>query len=229
MEAYITDLFKNVLAGYSLLAVALIFLGGVITSIGPCNLSMVPIMMAYVGGNEILEKRRGFLLSAFFTLGTSTTFVGLGVFAALVGGIFGPLKSYLTYFVAAVCILVALRMLDVLHFDFKFVSAKYLTKPKRSGVIGSYLLGLTVGLAGSQCGTPILLIVLSLVMAKGQLLYGAILLFFYGLGRGIPVIIAGTFIGIFKQMPLISVWSQRIQKFSGVVLLFMGFYLLLTA
>jgi cytochrome c-type biogenesis protein len=60
-------------------------------------------------------------------------------------------------------------------------------------------------------------------MNKGQILYGALLLFIYGLGRGIPVIAAGTFTGLVKSQAL-SRWSNYFERLSGVVLILIGLY-----
>ncbi len=69
------------LGNFSVLACLLVFLGGVLTSLGPCNISMVPVILSYVGGQQGISRGKGFRLSLCFTLGTSITFVGLGVFA----------------------------------------------------------------------------------------------------------------------------------------------------
>ncbi len=82
--------------------------------------------------------------------------------------------------------------------------------------IPAFLLGVTIGLAGSQCGTPVLFAILSLVMSKGKIAYGAVLLFLYGLGRGLPVIAAGTFTGFAKGLPGVAKWSSYLRKLPGL-------------
>ena len=37
----------------SILGYLLVFLGGIITSIGPCNVAMIPLIIGYVGGSKI--------------------------------------------------------------------------------------------------------------------------------------------------------------------------------
>ena len=94
MENWINQTFTQYLQGSSLVAIVLVLLAGIITSFGPCNLSMIPVLMAYVGGSSSTNKRRGFMLSLFFTLGTSTTFALLGIVVSLVGGLFGTSKQF---------------------------------------------------------------------------------------------------------------------------------------
>ncbi len=227
MEQLVSSYLSYSLQSYSILAIFLVFVGGIITSIGPCNISMIPLLMAYVGGSN--HRGRSFWLSVFFTLGTSTTFALLGIAVSLVGGIFGASRSLLNYIAAAVSIAVGLKMINVIDFSLPNLGSRILHNPRHHGLGAAFLLGLTIGLAGSQCGTPVLFAILSLVMSKGHMLFGAILLFIYGLGRGVPVIIAGTFTGVAKGFPSLARWAELFEKIAGFVLILVGLYFIWTA
>ena len=228
MNDILAGYLSNTLHGYSLLAVILVFGAGVVTSIGPCNMSMIPLLMAYVGGSNA-RRGRSFWLSLFFTFGTSTTFALLGIAVSLVGGIFGASRSLLNYIAATVSIVVGLKMLTVIDFSLPNFGSRLLRKPQHNGLGAAFLMGLTIGLAGSQCGTPVLFAILTLVMSKGQMIYGAILLFIYGLGRGVPVIIAGTFTGMAKGFPGLARWVELLEKIAGFILILVGLYFIWTA
>lgn len=219
-----TQTLPRIVSELSALAYLLVFLGGVLTSIGPCNLSMVPVIIGYVGGQQNLTRAKGFWLSTFFTLGSSVTFMLLGVVAATVGGLFGTQSKILHWFVALVCFAIGLNLLGALKVNFDFMTR---LQPKRvaiTGLVGAFVLGLIVGLAGSQCGTPVLVAILGIVMAKGKLAYGASLLFAYGLGRGVPIILAGTFTSVVKALPAMERWTRWMEKSAGIVLIAVGLY-----
>ncbi len=92
-------------------------------------------------------------------------------------------------------------------------------------LFGALLFGLVSGLVASQCATPVLAAILTYVMAKKEsLLYGAVLLFIYALGRGVPIVLAGTFTGAMKGIRSFGKWSEFLEKASGVVILLVGFY-----
>ncbi|UCC69196.1 MAG: sulfite exporter TauE/SafE family protein [Armatimonadota bacterium] len=204
----------------------LIFLLGVLTSLGPCNLSMVPVIIGYVGGQHNLTRAKGFSLSLFFILGSSVTFMLLGIIAATIGGLFGPESTILHWIVALVCFLIGLHLLGAFRLSFDFMAR---LQPKRvavTGLIGAFLLGLIIGLVGSQCGTPVLAFVLGIAMAKGKLTYGAVLLFVYGLGRGVPIVLAGTFTGVVKALPALERWTNWMEKAAGVIIIAIGLYFL---
>ena len=61
-------------------------------------------------------------------------------------------------------------------------------------------------------------------MAKGLIAYGAGLLFAYGLGRGVPIVLAGTFTGLLKAMPRMARVQRVAEIAAGVILLAVGLY-----
>jgi cytochrome c-type biogenesis protein len=117
-----------------------------------------------------------------------------------------------------------LHMLGVMHIDLPMLFGGVRERIGWKGIPGA--LALVSGLVASQCATPVLVAILTYVMAKGALLYGAILLFVYALGRGVPVVLAGTFTGLLKEFHRMGSWSRVIEKGSGVILLAVGFYIL---
>ncbi len=226
MNEFVTETVPRIIADLSPFAYLLVFLGGVLTSLGPCNLSMVPVIIGYVGGQHDLTRAKGFWLSLFFTLGSSVTFMLLGIIAATIGGIFGTESTILHWVVALVCFAIGLHLLGAFKFSFDFLAR---LQPKRvavTGIIGAFFLGLIIGLAGSQCGTPVLIAIVAIAAKAGNLTYGATLLFAYGLGRGVPIVLAGTFTGVVKALPSLQRWTNWMEKAAGVVLIAIGLYFL---
>lgn len=223
MTEFVTQTLPRTLSEFSLLAYILVFVGGMLTSMEPCNLSMAPVVVAYVGGTAQPTRLRGLTISTAFTLGSSTTFALLGILVSGVGKAAGPARATLYYIVAAVCFIVALNLLGVLRLNLSLSGMVRMNRMLRPGHLGAYVLGSVVGLAGSQCGMPILVAILSIVMAKGQIAYGASLLFTYGLGRGVPIIAAGTFTGVLKTVPVLEKFTPYAEKIAGGILLAFGF------
>lgn len=86
----------------SLQAFVLVFLGGVVTSMGPCNVVTIPLIVSYVGGSQNLTRHRAFALSLAFAVGLALTFMQLGVAAALIGGLIGAATRWWYYLEAAI-------------------------------------------------------------------------------------------------------------------------------
>ena len=214
----------------SIVGYLLVFLGGIVTSIGPCLVAIIPLIIGYVGGSRNLPRRRAFGISLVFAVGMAVTFMLLGVFASLLGGLIGGGLRLWYYLVAGVCFIIGLQMLGVFQIPTPSWFGRLSEKVTTKGLLGAFLLGLVSGLVASQCGTPVLAVILTYVMAqKAGLLYGAVLLFIYALGRGVPVVLAGTFAGFLKDLRSIGKWSGVIEKASGVLLIIIGVYFLVIA
>jgi len=105
-------------------------------------------------------------------------------------------------------------------------------KPKRRGIFGAFLLGLFFGIVSSPCATPVLVVILTLVASKGEVLYGTGLLFVYAIGHCMLMLLAGTFTGFVeafvkaKGVRNFSDWSKRI---GGAIISLVGLYLLYQA
>lgn len=218
----------TVLQNVSPLALLLTFLGGIVTSIGPCNVAMVPLIIGYVGGRrDQLTRRRAFTLSLAFAVGLALTFMGLGLVAALVGGLFGGATRVWYYVVAVVCLLIGVQMLASFELPEIPGVGQLRERITLRGIPGALSLGLVSGLVASQCATPVLAAILTYVMAQqGALIYGAALLFIYALGRGVPIVLAGTFTGFLRQLQAFSRLMTVLEKVSGVIIIGVGLYFL---
>ncbi len=218
------DIDLQALQHVSLLGFLLTFLGGMITSLGPCNLAAIPLIIGFVGGAGRQDRRRAFQISFTFALGLAVTFMLLGVGAALAGELIGLANSTWYYMVAVICFLIGLSMLGVLTVPLPGGLQDLRERVARRGLAGAFLLGLVSGLVTSQCATPVLAAILTYVMLKGAIAYGALLLFVYALGRGVPIVLAGTFTGVMANFQKFEKWSGWIEKISGVVIIAVGLY-----
>jgi cytochrome c-type biogenesis protein len=229
------DLDPGILQTGTLLAYLLVFLGGIVTSIGPCNVAMIPLVIGFVGGSghaslgsgKGLGRGRSLALSLAFAVGLAITFMLLGVVASLLGGLIGGTSRVWYYVVAAVCVLIGLSMLGAFRLPEVAGAARLRERIRLRGLPGALALGLVSGLVASQCATPVLAAILTYVMSQdGALVYGAALLFIYALGRGVPIVLAGTFTGALKQLQSLGRWSPLIERASGIMVIGVGLYFL---
>lgn len=223
-ERFISETIPGVVAERSLLALALVLFGGLITSISPCILSMVPLLVGYIGGYSGGTRFRGFSLSLAFISGMAFTFAILGFIAATFGRIFGQVGLFWYYLLAAVAIIMGLQLLGALTFNLPGLQKLPVQKVGHGGSLG---MGLLFGLVASPCATPVLAVIITYAALQGEPLYGSFLLFLYGLGHGLPLLVAGTFTGMAKSLPEFSRYTRYISSISGLVLVLAGLYLLL--
>ncbi|MEA5030801.1 MAG: cytochrome c biogenesis protein CcdA [Sphaerochaeta sp.] len=199
---------------------------GLLTSVTPCALSSVPLVIGYVGGTGQRETGRSFRLSIAFAVGMAVTFTILGTAASLLGRLMQGAGSWWFIVLGTIMVLMALQAWEV----YNFIPSTYLTNAnKRRGYVGAVVTGMLGGLFSSPCATPVLVALLTLVAGSGNIAWGVFLLLMYSLGHSVLVVVAGTSVGFVKHLSA----SGKYGKFStvlkygmGAVLLIMGFYLL---
>ena len=91
------------------------FLWGMISVVfSPCHLASIPLIVAYVGGQQtILKPREAGFYSVAFTSGLFITIALVGIVCALLGRMLGDLGNYWQILIGLVLVWVALGMLGV--------------------------------------------------------------------------------------------------------------------
>lgn len=227
LQSFADSLVAEQLTHLTLLSIGTLFLAGLLTSLTPCMLSMLPITVGYIGGYETKTRLQAAIQSIWFALGLATTLAALGIFAAVVGKIYGQIGIGLPIIVSAIAILMGLNLLNALPLQLPSIgSTDWISKDLPHGV-RSYLLGLTFGLVASPCSTPVLATLLAWISRTGDPLLGSVLLLFYAIGYVAPLVLAGTFTASIKKLLELRRWSGWITPVSGVLLVGFGVFSIL--
>jgi cytochrome c-type biogenesis protein len=228
LEQFADTLVATQLSHLTLVSVAVLFLAGLLTSLTPCMLSMLPITIGYIGGYEARSRLQAAAQSTWFALGLATTLAALGILAAVVGRIYGQVGVGLSIVVSLVAILMGLNLLEALPLQLPaFNGLDWISKDLPEGV-RSYLVGLTFGLVASPCSTPVLATLLTWISTTQDPFLGGVLLLAYTAGYAAPLILAGTFTASIKKLLELRRWSSWITPASGALLVGFGVFSLLS-
>ncbi|MBD2337702.1 cytochrome c biogenesis protein CcdA [Calothrix sp. FACHB-156] len=228
LEQFANALVSNQLGHLSVVSIGIIFVAGLLTSLTPCMLSMLPITIGYIGGYEAKSRLQAAVQSTWFALGLATTLAGLGIVAAFVGKVYGQVGMGLPIIVSIIAILMGLNLLEALPLQFPSLGeTNWISQDLPPGV-RSYLIGLTFGLVASPCSTPVLASLLGWVANTQDLILGAVLLIAYTAGYVAPLILAGTFTAAIKRLLELRRWSGWINPVSGVLLVGFGVFSLIS-
>ncbi len=223
LEIFFSETLPAAMGEKSLLVYLIVLAGGIVTSISPCILTMIPLLIGYLVGYGRGNKVRGFYLSAIFVTGMAFTFSVMGFVAASFGRVFGEIGTAWYYIIALVALVMGLNLLGVLSFKMPgFKQVQF----KKAGMGGTLAMGMLFGLVASPCATPVLAVIIAYAAAQAEPLYGSGLLFIYGIGHGLPLLVAGTFTGMARNLPAINRYTRYLGYFSGLILIAIGLYLL---
>jgi thiol:disulfide interchange protein DsbD len=212
----------------SLLAIfLLVFAGGLALNLTPCVYPMIPITISYFGGQA--QGKKGSLIahSVLYVVGMAVTYSILGVVAAMTGGLFGAAQQYppVLIGIALVMVLLALSMFDVYEFRVpQFLNR--LAGNSRSGFLGTFVMGLTVGIVAAPCIGPFVLGLLTYVGNSANAVLGFALFFVLALGMGVPFLVLGVFSGSIRSLPRSGAWMIWVRKVFGFILIAMAVYFL---
>ena len=201
----------------------LVFCAGLLTSLGPCSLSLLPVTIAYIGGTE---KNKYKLIS--FSGGVVLSLVLLGAASGLLGKIYGQIPSYYTSVVALIAIIMGFNLLGILKFQLPNGPDLKKIEDKIPSFLAPFALGTTFGLASSPCITPVLATLLAWVSQARNPTISIVFLFFFGIGQVTPLIIAGATTENLKKFLELRKFSQLIPTLSGFFLVSLGLLNLLS-
>ena len=212
--------------GNPLVAIAAVFIGGLLSASSPCVLAIMPLVIGYIGGHSAGDRKKALNYSLLFALGLSITFTVLGAIAGIFGRLMGDVGHVWYWIVAALAVAMGLSLMGVFEINLPFASKM---QTKKRGALGAFLMGLFFGVVSSPCATPVLVIILTFVASQGQVAYGILLLFVYAIGHCALIILAGVVTGFVesfmkaKGVQNFSLWAKRV---SGGLITLAGLYIL---
>ena len=225
MHSFLLNL-EAAFRGAGLLGLGVSFLAGLVVSLSPCIYPLIPITVGVVGAASERSHLKGFFISLVFVLGICVSYTILGIVAALLGTYMGMLViNPVTYFILAVLFFfLGSVMLGIFKVYFSFFSPSLCT---RKGYLALFGLGLISAFGLIPCNFPVLGSVLTLIALRQNVLYGAVALFLFSLGYGMPLLILGTVTTWLRKLPKQGPWLVMINKILGIILILAGLYFLI--
>ena len=93
------------------------------------------------------------------------------------------------------------------------------------GAWGAFLAGLLAGIFSAHCAAPVIVALLAIVIERGQILFGIILLLFFSVGHGILSVVAGTSVGLVQKITA----SAKYERASRIIKIALGVIIMLVA
>ena len=202
------------------------FAGGVVASVSPCSLAMLPIIIGYIGGCSKETPLKTLVQLCSFIFGTAIVFTIIGVICAVTGSVFASVfGGYFTLIMASLLVVLGLKIIGILDFEIPVIIKTMPQSKTNSLIIYPMLIGIAFALAGTPCSTPILAGIIVFAAMGKNLIAAIIMLFLFAIGQGIILIVAGLFTSGLKNIKNFSAHTELVMKISGFLLIAAGIYL----
>ncbi|UCF82331.1 MAG: sulfite exporter TauE/SafE family protein [Desulfobacteraceae bacterium] len=217
------------IAGGTAVAALGCFVWGMISVIfSPCHLASIPLIVAYVGGQQqVLKPKEAGYYSAAFTSGLFITIALIGIICALLGRMLGDVGNYWQILVGLVLIWVALGMFGVEKCS---MSGSLLYRLNLKGIFGAFALGLAYGVLSGSCTFGFVAPILAIITIQQQVATGILFILLFAIGHCIPIVVAGSSTAAVKVVLENSRWQGAgnwFRKGAGVVIGMLAIYFII--
>jgi len=204
------------------------FLWGMVSVLlSPCHMGSIPLLFAYIGGqNVILAPRQAARYAVLFVAGLFLTILAIGLTCAAAGRMLGDIGPYWQPLIGALLIWVAWTLFRPPRC---YTNRSFLARCMFSGAWGAFVLGLAYGLLSGVCTFGFIAPILGIIAVQGKVLFGIAMLAVFAFGHCFPLVIVGIFsarlMAIFDQ----STWQQGVlymRRFAALVIAALGCYFL---
>ena len=206
----------------SLAAAGLALVAGFVSFLSPCVLPLLPVYLSYISGVSVgrltTERWAVLRVTLAFVAGFTAVFVLLGAGAGGVGGELLHHRRALTIAAGVFLVLSGIVVMGLVHLPVNPPS----WTPRLRGVPGALLAGAAVCIAWTPCVGPVLGSILTFA-GTGSAAGGALLLFVYSLGLGVPFVAAAVaFDWVGRRLALVRRHYRIFQTVAGLVLVAAG-------
>ena len=158
-----------------------------------------------------MAARNVVITAIAFVLGFSTVFVALGASASLIGELLIDHFSTLSYVAGALILLLGIHYLGLIRIPLLSREARFQTASRPLGLASAYVVGLAFAFGWTPCVGPVLAAILLYAGSEADVTQGAMLLFVYSLGIGLPFVAVAFFAGPFLRL------MQKYRRHIGTV------------
>lgn len=211
----------------SLTAAALAFAAGFVSFASPCVLPLVPVYLSYVSGVGVErlpgERDRVLRVAVAFVGGFTVIFMALGAAAGSIGGLLLDYRSTLTAIAGVFLVVSGLVMAGVLRLPGLHLA----TTPRAGGLARAFATGAAVSIGWTPCVGYVLGGILALAGSRQSAGAGALLLFVYSAGLGLPFILTALAFGwMTRRLAGLRRHYRAVQLVAGGLLAAFGVLLL---
>ncbi len=202
------------------------FLGGIISSLSPCTLGILPLIISYIMGYSKKTPFETFIQLLSFSLGLSFVMSVVGIISAYIGRVFVAIGGdYWVLIIASLLVVLGLNLLGMLDLYFPQIIKKMPVNKTGGLFLFPFLIGMFFALASTPCSTPILVSIMGFASLSNNILYSMGLLFMFAMGQAVIIILLGVFTSALVNAKKMVFLNGIIMKLAGILFVLCGIYM----
>jgi cytochrome c-type biogenesis protein len=202
------------LAGWRLYSVA--FVGGLVASISPCILGMLPLNLSYIGASKLTSRIAALRTASMFVLGVIAVNVALGLVSSLFFTLFVQYRGPVNIGVGVLTTVMGLWMAGLVRLPTPQIG----TRIPAGG--GAFVVGVAFALIASPCASPVLAFMLGAVSLAGSPVRAVIAMTLYAVGYTLVLFLASLFAAVATASRRLLAHSALISRIAAAALVMVG-------
>jgi cytochrome c-type biogenesis protein len=204
----------SAVAGWRLYAVA--FAGGLVASVSPCILGMLPVNLSYIGAAKLTSRTAAIRVAGTFVLGVIVVNIALGFASSLFFALFVAYRAPLNIGIGLLMVVMGLWLVGIIRLSVPQIATRIPTGA------GSFVVGLIFALIASPCASPVLIVILGAVSLAGSPLRAIGAMTLYAVGYTLILFLASVFAGIATASRRLLAHSELISRLAAAALVIIG-------
>ena len=229
LETFFLIVNEWIASGTTIAALGCLLWGMISVVFSPCHLASIPLIVAYVGGQErAVDPRQAGIYSAAFTAGLFITIALIGIICVLLGRMLGDVGNYWQILIGGILIWVALGMLGVEKCS---MSGGLLYRLNFKGLFGAFMLGLAYGVLSGSCTFGFIAPILAIITVQQKIVTGILFILLFATGHCLPIVVAGSSTAVVRKLMETSAWQGAgtwFRKGAGALIGLLGIYFVIS-
>jgi cytochrome c-type biogenesis protein len=202
------------------------FLWGMVAMVlSPCHMASIPLLIAYVAGQNIIPPpRQAARYAVLFALGLFITIIAVGLVCTVAGRMLGDVGPWWQSAVGVLLLWVAWTLFKPAQCS---ATGRAMSRFQMRGPYGALVLGLGYGFLSGACTFGFIAPIIGVITLQKEVITGVMMLALFGIGMCLPLVICGMFSARTMQL-LHSHTGQKVvmitRKLAAAVILALGIY-----
>lgn len=228
---------QNIIINGSLpVALAAVAFAGAVASLSSCTIARLPVMWGYVAATSE-SKKKGIFLSTAFACGLIVSYTIIGFSFGIITDLAGKLVQISQYLYSGLGILLiigGLLFAGLIPVGWGWLNKRCEASIRQAKTLPSaFIFGMLFAfleMPACPCCGAVLMVIASLVVIKGSLLYSGLVFISFAIGQSVPILVIGFSGSILKHIaPRTQRFEEVITFIAGNILIVSGLFLIMLA